>query len=212
MKQQSILLLTRGPLSWPIDRRPPAIGRLPENDVVVGGDEVSGVPAYVVPTPEGAIASGPQPARDLGQRGGDSDTTVAGGDEVRIGQPPTLARAPRQPCSTGSCFSARASGRPIRQGYAASPTGARTCFRLRDLLLELECRSPSTLCCCARCALGSASDGGGNLGALLGKLVADLGFYGPVLAIYEWRLARRRVTLVDDRIRRTTASQIQPRD
>lgn len=46
---------------------------------------------------------------------------------------------------------------------------------------------------------------GGNLGVLVGKLVADLAFYGPVLTIYEWRLARQGT---DDRLfksRRTTA-------
>lgn len=33
---------------------------------------------------------------------------------------------------------------------------------------------------------------GGQWGALLGKLSADLIFYGPVLAMYEWRLVRTR--------------------
>ena len=33
---------------------------------------------------------------------------------------------------------------------------------------------------------------GGSLGALAGKLGADLAFYGPVLSVYEWRLARNR--------------------
>jgi hypothetical protein len=46
---------------------------------------------------------------------------------------------------------------------------------------------------------------GGNLGALVGKLVADLGFYGPVLTIYEWRLARNRTDEKAQRSRRTTA-------
>lgn len=32
---------------------------------------------------------------------------------------------------------------------------------------------------------------GGQFGVLVGKLVADVAFYGPVLAVYEWRMARR---------------------
>jgi hypothetical protein len=50
---------------------------------------------------------------------------------------------------------------------------------------------------------------GPNLGALLGKLAADLAFYGPVLAIYEWRLARGEAARQQDRRRRTTATQLQ---
>jgi hypothetical protein len=46
---------------------------------------------------------------------------------------------------------------------------------------------------------------GGNLGALVGKLTADLAFYGPVLTIYEWRLARRAAAAQLDHRRRTTA-------
>jgi hypothetical protein len=47
---------------------------------------------------------------------------------------------------------------------------------------------------------------GSNLGALVGKLVADLAFYGPVLTVYEWRLARNRAQVRLDRSRRTTAN------
>jgi FHA domain len=49
---------------------------------------------------------------------------------------------------------------------------------------------------------------GTNLGALTGKLVADLVFYGPVLTIYEWRLARGEATRQADRRRRTTATRL----
>lgn len=49
---------------------------------------------------------------------------------------------------------------------------------------------------------------GGSLGALAGKLVADLAFYGPVLAVYEWRLARQRVARREDHRRRTTSTGI----
>ncbi len=48
---------------------------------------------------------------------------------------------------------------------------------------------------------------GGQWGALLGKLVADIVFYGPVLAAYEWRLARgrgARQAAQEERQRRTS--------
>lgn len=51
---------------------------------------------------------------------------------------------------------------------------------------------------------------GGTLGALAGKLVSDLVFYGPVLAIYEWRLARGEARTVPDARRRTTAQHRVP--
>lgn len=49
---------------------------------------------------------------------------------------------------------------------------------------------------------------GGTLGALAGKLIADLVFYGPVLAMYEWRLARTHSSVQRDRLRRTTSPGI----
>ena len=49
---------------------------------------------------------------------------------------------------------------------------------------------------------------GGPLGALAGKLVADVVFYGPVLTMYEWRLARHRAQRREDGRRRTTATGI----
>jgi hypothetical protein len=50
---------------------------------------------------------------------------------------------------------------------------------------------------------------GGAGGALAGKILADLAFYGPVLAVYEWRLARRHASnTVQERHRRTTASAV----
>jgi hypothetical protein len=50
---------------------------------------------------------------------------------------------------------------------------------------------------------------GGQAGVLLGKIAADLVFYGPVLATYEWRMARR-VAAVETRERRTTAEVTRP--
>jgi hypothetical protein len=52
---------------------------------------------------------------------------------------------------------------------------------------------------------------GGQWGALAGKLAADLVFYGPVLAAYEWRLARTQVVqraAQDERRRRTTGKVV----
>lgn len=45
---------------------------------------------------------------------------------------------------------------------------------------------------------------GPGTGALVGKLLADVVFYGPVLSIYEWRLARGEAVRQQDRRRRTT--------
>jgi hypothetical protein len=50
---------------------------------------------------------------------------------------------------------------------------------------------------------------GGSLGALVGKLGADLAFYGPVLSVYEWRLARNRLDERAERSRRTTAGGVR---
>jgi hypothetical protein len=49
---------------------------------------------------------------------------------------------------------------------------------------------------------------GGTAGALAGKVMADVAFYGPVLTAYEWRLARRAAADQIDRRRRTTAAHV----
>jgi len=51
---------------------------------------------------------------------------------------------------------------------------------------------------------------GGTLGALVGKVMADLAFYGPVLTVYEWQLARRAAAEQVDRRRITTATYAVP--
>jgi hypothetical protein len=48
---------------------------------------------------------------------------------------------------------------------------------------------------------------GGSLGALAGKLVADLAFYGPVVAMREWLTGRRRGALAPGRRSAATANQ-----
>lgn len=52
---------------------------------------------------------------------------------------------------------------------------------------------------------------GGGFGVLLGKVAADLAFYGPVLAIYEWRLARHQGVAAhrEQLRRRTTAATLR---
>lgn len=47
-------------------------------------------------------------------------------------------------------------------------------------------------------------------GSLVGKLLADVVFYGPVLSIYEWRLARGEAVRQQDRRRRTTEANRLP--
>ncbi len=49
---------------------------------------------------------------------------------------------------------------------------------------------------------------GGGIGALVGKWAADLAFYGPVLTIYEWKLARRDPSRRAGPVRRTTATTL----
>lgn len=51
---------------------------------------------------------------------------------------------------------------------------------------------------------------GPRTGALVGKLAADVVFYGPVLSIYEWRLARGEAVRQQDRRRRTTEGHRMP--
>jgi hypothetical protein len=51
---------------------------------------------------------------------------------------------------------------------------------------------------------------GPGVGSLVGKLAADLVFYGPVLSIYEWRLARGEAVRKQDVRRRTTAANRVP--
>lgn len=55
---------------------------------------------------------------------------------------------------------------------------------------------------------------GGQLGALVGKVVADVAFYGPVLTIYEWRIARTggRAAAERERARRTTTEVVRPEE
>jgi len=53
---------------------------------------------------------------------------------------------------------------------------------------------------------------GGSFGALVGKLGADVAFYGPVLTVYEWRLAKNRVDERAEKSRRTTAEAKQIED
>jgi hypothetical protein len=51
---------------------------------------------------------------------------------------------------------------------------------------------------------------GPGVGSLVGKLAADVVFYGPVLSMYEWRLARGEAVRQQDHRRRTTQSNRMP--
>lgn len=53
---------------------------------------------------------------------------------------------------------------------------------------------------------------GGGFGALVGKVAADVAFYGQVLTIHEWRLARLERSLQAAPARRTTATALSRPD
>ena len=55
MAPPSPLVLVYGTRRWTLDRRPITIGRLPECDVVLSGDEVSRRHATIIPTPNGPM-------------------------------------------------------------------------------------------------------------------------------------------------------------
>lgn len=87
MTHQEILQLTLGPSCWPLDQRPMVIGRLPENDVVIGDDSASRVHAYVVPTPDGPLLV--DRSRHGTRVNGEDVRTpwlLSEGDEIRIGE------------------------------------------------------------------------------------------------------------------------------
>lgn len=269
-QRPATLELVRGPKRWPIGARPLALGRAPESDIVIPGDSVSRLHAWIVPTTSGALLV------DQSRSG----TWVNGvrlqapwplmpGDEVTIGAVAYRVgpASPASPASrtaaasrgfgdrlrrwltrygpsevlgtvaavgaavsihglTGSALVAAYAGavaenivfygiiflrESIREAHRAGVRGRG--FGSADLLpvartLVLEFGVAETLDTLfvrplfMGLGLGMV---GGNLGALAGKLLADVVFYGPVLAAYEWRLARNQARDASDRRRRTTA-------
>lgn len=261
------LELARGPKRWPIGARPLALGRAPESDVVIPGDRVSRLHAWIVPTASGALLV--DQSRTGTRVNGDriqAAWPLSPGDEIAIGdvvyrvEAPLLA-APSATAPngfgnrlrrwlarygpsellgtvaavgvavsihglTGSAVVAAYAGavaenivfygiiflrESIREAHLAGVRGR--AFGSADLLpvarnLVLEFGVAETLdTLVVRPLFMGLGLGlvGGNLGALAGKLMADVVFYGPVLAAYEWRLARTQARDASDRRRRTTA-------
>jgi hypothetical protein len=263
------LALARGTERWPIPTRPIRLGRLPECDVVIPGDEVSRVHAWIVPTPAGPLLV------DQGRHG----TSVNGepvrgprllgpGDVVSIGEAAFLVEAhalsatppqgrpgnlvrrwlsrygPSEILGTVAAVASavlveRMTGSIVAAAYAgalaetvafygvmflrecvraAHQAGARgRPFAAKDfltvggnLVLEFGVAEALDLVVIRPLLMGVGLRWvGGQLGALVGKLAADLVFYGPVLTIYEWRLAEGTAR-VEERRRRTTAAHVAP--
>ncbi len=86
MPAQATLYLIHGPRRWALARRPLTIGRHPDCDVTIPGDEVSRNHAYIVPTPTGPLLIDCSRAGTSvnGERMR-APWVLADGDEVRIG-------------------------------------------------------------------------------------------------------------------------------
>ena len=270
------LFLTRGPMQWAIDHRPVSIGRQPECDITLGGEKVSRVHAYVVPTPRGpliidrsrvgTLINGERMLTpwllaegdlvDLGglvlrveRRQGRSSTALesrrpvslfAGklrawarrygpsevlGTAAAVGTAVAVQHATHSAVLAGylgtisetSVFygvmflreSVRAAH---RAGAAGKPYGSRDLLPvLHNMVMEFGVAEALDAALLRPLLMGLGLRWiGGTLGALAGKLLADLAFYGPVLTIYEWRLARRGAAERTDRRRRTTAIHAIP--
>ncbi len=262
------LYLTRGPLQWAIDHRPVSIGRQPECDITLGGEKVSRIHAYVVPTPSGPLlVDRSRLGTVINGEQVNAPWVLAEGDRVEVGgallhverrtpaphepQPPTrhsparlwgwirrygpsevlgtvaavgAAVAVRE--ATGSTAIAAYAGtiaettvfygilflrESIREAHRAGlvgrPYGTRDLIPvLHSLVMEFGIAEALDVVLFRPACLAVGINWiGGTLGALAGKLAADLAFYGPVLTVYEWRLARRTAASHADHRRRTTA-------
>jgi len=271
MHTRATLVLIHGPRRWPLDRRPLTIGRLPECDVTLPGDQVSRNHAYIVPTPKGPLlVDGSRLGTSVNGERMQAPWVLADGDEIRIGVsllrvvlagvrdpaaavPPGVGRwrhklvtwvrrygpsealgtvaavgvagAVRQ--LTGSTVAAAYAGslaettvfygvmflrQTIREAHEAGgrgrPYGNADLFRvMHGMVLEFGVAEALDSFVLRPLLMGLGMRFlGTNLGALVGKLASDVVFYGPVLAIYEWRLARGEAVRQVDRRRRTTAA------
>lgn len=268
------LELVRGPKRWPLGGRPLAIGRAPESDIVIPGEQVSRLHAWIVPAADGAFVVDQSRLGTLvnGERI-DAPWPLGPGDEIQIGEiryqvalATASAAAPRPAGGagrlgqwlrrygpsevlgtvasvgaavgvqqvTGSLAAAAYAGaiaealvfygvmflrESVREAHQAGirgrPFGSADLLPVgRSLLLEFgAAETLDLLVVRPLCMAAGLEMIGGNLGGLAGKLAADLVFYGPVLAIYEWRLARSRARDRKDHRRRTTAVGLpQPED
>jgi len=273
MATRAVLYLIHGPRRWPLDQRPLSIGRAPECDVTIPGDEVSRRHAYVVPTPSGPLLiDGSKVGTTVNGERMRAPWVLADGDEIRIGvsvlrvvllgvdrppAPPSTeqARAWRKLRSwvgrygasevlgtiaavgvasaikgmTGSTIAAAYAGtmaenvmfygvmflrETIRGAHEAGSRGrtygnADLVQVMHSMLLEFGAAEALDSFVLRPLLLGLGIRFiGPNLGSLLGKIAADVAFYGPVLTIYEWRLARGEAAKQQDRRRRTTATRL----
>jgi len=268
----SSLWLLHGARRWPLDRRPLTIGRAPECDITIPGEDVSRRHAYLVPTPTGPLlVDGSRIGTLVNGERMRAPWVLADGDEIQVGvsvlrvalmgardtaeAPVGAARARLKVRSwldrygpsellgtiaavgiagmvktvTGSTIAAAYAGtlaenvmfygvmflrETIKGAHEAGARGrpygnADLLQVMHSMLLEFGAAEAldTLLLRPALMALGIRFLGG-HLGALIGKLVSDLAFYGPVLTIYEWRLARGEAARQDDRRRRTTATRL----
>jgi hypothetical protein len=249
----------------PLAGRAVAIGRLPDCDVILEGDEVSRRHARVVPTPEGpllvdrsrfgTLLNGEQVVAPTLLRLGDvvrigryelivepwqggAPNVVAGWRErfvawrrryglselagtaaavaavlgfLQLGWHPLLA-ALVGTVADGLAFygvlalretsEARESSRRLSQPKASPVREV-----LRDLGREFGAvEAIDALLIRPLCLYVGLLWLGDWLGVLTGKLVADLAFYGPVLALFHWRLATVRRPPLDAPHRRPTTA------
>lgn len=260
------LELVRGPKRWPLGRRPLAIGRSPESDIVIPGEQVSRLHAWIVPAADGAFVVDQSRLGTFvnGERIA-APCPLSPGDEIQIGEiryqvalahAAAAGRAPVGGASrvvqwirrygpsevlgtvasvgsavgvqqlTGSLAAAAYAGalaegvvfygvmflrESVREAHQAGirgrPFGSADLIPVgRSLVLEFgAAESLDMLLVRPLCMALGLELIGGNLGGLIGKLAADVVFYGPVLAIYEWRIARGRARDGKDHRRRTTA-------
>jgi hypothetical protein len=273
MVPTAALYLIHGRRKWPLDQRPLVIGRAPECDVTIPGEEVSRRHAYVVPTQTGPLLiDGSRAGTTVNGERMRAPWVLADGDEIRIGvsllrvalmgveapaaRPATgAARAwlklrvwvGRYGASevlgtiaavgvasaikgmTGSTVAAAYAGtmaenvmfygvmflrETIRGAHQAGARGrsygnAELFQVMHSMLLEFGAAEALDSLLLRPLLMGlGIRFVGPNLGALLGKLAADLAFYGPVLTIYEWRLARGEAARQQDKRRRTTATRM----
>jgi hypothetical protein len=255
--------------------RPLSIGRLPECDLSLPGEDMSRLHAYVLPTPAGPmlVDRSQLGTRVNGERMrapwllADGDTLQMGRHIVRVsrvGVPRLSGRSAAGTVSrvrrwvrrygpsevlgtvvtvgattgvqalTGSTVAAAFAGtlsevvvyygvmvlrETIREAYEAgkraAPYGsAQVLGVIRTVALEFGIAEALDSGVIRPFCLGMGLRlVGGQVGALLGKLAADLVFYGPVLATYEWRLARTRGGRQDVEARhRRTTTEVVPRE
>lgn len=273
MVTSAVLYLIHGPRRWPLNQRPLTIGRLPECDVTIPGDEVSRSHAYVVPTPSGPLlVDGSRRGTSVNGELMRAPWVLADGDEIQIGVSVLrialmgTAEIPAPPAAgaarfwfkarswlrrygpsellgtlgavgmaglvkrlTGSTVAAAYAGtlaeviifygvmflrETIKGAHEAGSRGraygnADLLRVMHGMLLEFGVAEALDSLVLRPVLMGVGMTYlGTSLGALVGKLTADAAFYGPVLTIYEWRLARGEAARQQDRRRRTTATRL----